>query len=118
MTVLFNQLGGLQVLKPNTREWQYVKPRPECAVINLGDAFVKMVDQKLYSAVHRVGPPGDQSRCERHLVSFLPRKNVEGGRIRLLASIQVVYFSRPNSDVMLRSLFEAAAKERREVDEC
>jgi isopenicillin N synthase-like dioxygenase len=44
LTVLFNQLGGLQVLKPNTREWQYVKPRPECAVVNLGDAFVKMVD--------------------------------------------------------------------------
>jgi isopenicillin N synthase-like dioxygenase len=70
ITVLFNQLGGLQVLKPNMREWQYVKPRPECAIINLGDAFVKMVDQKLYSAVHRVvGPPGDQSRCERHSVS-------------------------------------------------
>lgn len=71
VTVLFNQLGGLQVLKPQTREWLYVKPRPECAVINLGDAFVKMVDQKLYSAVHRVvGPPGEQSRCERHSVSF------------------------------------------------
>lgn len=71
VTVLFNQLGGLQVLKPKTREWQYVKPRPECAVINLGDAFVKMVDQRLYSAVHRVvGPPGEQSRCERHSVSF------------------------------------------------
>jgi isopenicillin N synthase-like dioxygenase len=59
--VLFNQLGGLQVLKPNMQEWQYVKPLPEFAVINLRDAFVKMVDQKLYSAVHWVvGPPGDQ----------------------------------------------------------
>lgn len=72
--MLFNQLGGLQVLKPQTREWLYVKPKPECAVINLGDAFVKMVDQKLYSAVHRVvGPPGEQSRCERHSVSFYRR---------------------------------------------
>ena len=42
ITVLFNQLGSLQLLKPNMCEWQYVKPRPECAVINLGDAFVKM----------------------------------------------------------------------------
>ena len=71
VTVLFNQLGGLQVLKPNTQEWQYVKPRPECAVINLGDAFVKMIGQRLYSAVHRVvGPPGEQSKCERHSVKF------------------------------------------------
>ena len=71
VTVLFNQgLGGLQVLKPKTREWLYVRPRPECAVINLGDALVKMVDRKLYSAVHRVvGPPGEQSKCERHSVS-------------------------------------------------
>lgn len=69
VTVLFNQLGGLQVLSPNGREWQYVRPRPECAVINLGDAFVKMVGGRLHSAVHRVvGPPGEQSRCERHSV--------------------------------------------------
>lgn len=89
-TVLFNQLGGLQVLAPGSQEWVYVKPRPDCAVINLGDAFVKMVDGKLYSAVHRVvGPPGEQARSERH---------------------SAVYFSRPNSDVLLRSVFEDPAK--------
>lgn len=108
ITVLFNQLGGLQVLKPNTREWQYVKPRPECAVINLGDAFVKMVDQRLYSAVHRVvGPPGDQSRCERHSVSLSSFTDPDArNHPSLLIGIEVVYFSRPNSDVMLRSVFE------------
>lgn len=86
VTVLFNQLGGLQVLAPGSQEWVYVKPRPECAVINLGDAFVKMVDGRLKSAVHRVvGPPGVQARSERH---------------------SAVYFSRPNSDVLLKSVFE------------
>ena len=69
VTVLFNQLGGLQVLNPNSHAWKYVKPRPEAAVINLGDALVKLVDNKLYSAVHRVvGPPGKQARMERHSV--------------------------------------------------
>lgn len=84
--VLFNQLGGLQALAPHTHNWQYVQPRPDCAIINLGDAFVKLCGNRLYSAVHRVmGPPGAQAQSDRH---------------------SVVYFSRPNSDVLLRSLFE------------
>lgn len=84
--VLFNQLGGLQVLAPHSKTWQYVRPRPDCAIINLGDAFVKLCGNRLYSAVHRVvGPPGAQAQSDRH---------------------SVVYFARPNSDVLLRSLFE------------
>ena len=66
-----------------------------------------MVDQKLYSAVHRVvGVPADQSRGGRHSVSLLPCKNVDGNGIRRLICVQVVYFSHPNSEVMLRSVFE------------
>lgn len=30
VTVLFNQLGGLQVINPNTNDWKYVKPEPGC----------------------------------------------------------------------------------------
>jgi hypothetical protein len=41
VTVLFNHMGGLQVLNPDSKEWKYVKPEPGCAVINLGDAIVK-----------------------------------------------------------------------------
>jgi isopenicillin N synthase-like dioxygenase len=41
ITVLFNQLGGFQVLNPNSHEWKYVKPQPRCAIINLGDTIVK-----------------------------------------------------------------------------
>ncbi len=85
VTVLFNQLGGLQVLAPNKRDWEYVRPRPECAVINLGDSLIKLLDGRLYSAVHRVvTPPGPQGDYMRH---------------------SVVYFSRPNSSVKLRDLF-------------
>lgn len=86
VTVLFNHLGGLQVLAPNKRDWEYVRPRPDCAVINLGDSLIKLLDGKLYSAVHRVvGPPGLQADSERY---------------------SVVYFARPNSSAKLRSLFE------------
>ena len=70
VTVLFNQLGGLQVLSPNAKEWMYVKPRPGMAIINLGDGLVKLAGGRLYSGVHRVvGPPGDQAKCHRHSVS-------------------------------------------------
>jgi isopenicillin N synthase-like dioxygenase len=85
VTVLFNQLGGLQVLAPNKRDWEYVRPRPECAVINLGDSLIKLLNGSLYSAVHRVvSPPGPQGELVRH---------------------SVVYFARPNSSVKLRDLF-------------
>ncbi|KAH0840761.1 oxidoreductase, 2OG-Fe(II) oxygenase family [Fonsecaea pedrosoi] len=86
VTVLFNQLGGLQVLAPNKRDWEYVRPRPDCAVINLGDSLIKLLGGRLYSAVHRVVvAPGEQGECMRH---------------------SVVYFSRPNSSVKLRDLFQ------------
>ena len=110
VTVLFNQLGGLQVINPESYEWKYVKPEPGCmssslltlyfyqgitnhttfmtgAIINLGDALVKLVGNRLYSGVHRVvGPPGAQAQSPRH---------------------SVVYFSRPNGDVKLQSLFQS-----------
>jgi isopenicillin N synthase-like dioxygenase len=86
--VLFNQLGGLQVLNPSSHEWKYVKPQAGCAILNLGDAIVKLVGERLYSALHRlVGPPGEQAKYPRH---------------------SVVYFSRPNGDVRLGSLFDSA----------
>lgn len=89
VTVLFNQLGGLQVLNPDSYEWKYVKPQPGCAIINLGDAVVKLVGGKLYSGVHRVvGPPGEQAKYPRHSVG---------------------YFARPNGDVKLQSLFDKEA---------
>lgn len=63
-----------------------MKPRPECAIIDLGDAFVKLCGNHLYSAVHRVmSPPGEQAHSDRHLV---------------------LKFARPNSDVMPRSVLD------------
>ena len=41
LTILMNWLGGLQIRRPDTNEWVYVKPMPGHAVVNLGDACVK-----------------------------------------------------------------------------
>lgn len=64
---------------------KYVRPQPPDAIINLGDALAKLSGDRLYSGVHRVvGPPGEQAKMPRH---------------------SCVYFSRPNGDVKLASLF-------------
>lgn len=85
VTVLFNRLGGLQVLPPGKdAEWCYVKPLPGHAIINLGDAMAKFTNGLLRSNIHRVvSPPGAQARCTRY---------------------SLVYFNRPEDDVELKRL--------------
>ena len=117
VTLLFNKLGGLQVYAPEELEhvqgqsydgWLYVKPLPGHCIVNLGDAMVKFTGGLLKSATHRVvNPPGEeQGKLTRH---------------------SLVYFARPEDNVMLKALKGrgsraiddvAAAMERRgEVDE-
>ena len=85
VTVLFNRLGGLQVLPPGKEaEWCYVKPLPGHAIINLGDAMVKFTNGVLRSNIHRVSsPPGQQGDSTRY---------------------SLVYFCRPEDDVVLKRL--------------
>ncbi|KAI4846582.1 Clavaminate synthase-like protein [Aureobasidium sp. EXF-8845] len=84
VTVLFNRLGGLQVLPPNSSQWSYVKPLRGHAVINLGDAMVKLSAGILRSNIHRVvNPPGQQADHTR---------------------MSLVYFARPADDVILKAL--------------
>jgi isopenicillin N synthase-like dioxygenase len=46
-------------------------PQPGCAIINLGEAIVKLVGNRLYSGVHCViGPSGDQAKYLRHSVVY------------------------------------------------
>ncbi|KAL4887605.1 hypothetical protein BJY04DRAFT_204447 [Aspergillus karnatakaensis] len=85
VTILFNRLGGLQVLPPGADEtWLHVRPIPGHAIINLGDAMVKFTNGLLRSNIHRVvAPPGEQANSTRY---------------------SLVYFARPEDDVRLRRL--------------
>jgi len=116
--VLFNRLGGLQVRLPEGMQprsgnrkdgeedvaggWAYVLPVPGHAIVNLGDALVKFSAGVLTSNVHRVVPsPGVQGRETRY---------------------SLVYFSRPEDEVVLRALrggkvVEEALRERGELEE-
>lgn len=84
VTILFNRLGGLQVLSPRTDSWCYVKPLKGLAVVNMGDALVKFTAGILRSNIHRViSPPGEQAEVTR---------------------MSLVYFARPEDDVVLKAL--------------
>ncbi|KIW00534.1 uncharacterized protein PV09_07891 [Verruconis gallopava] len=105
VTVLFNRVGGLQVRLPAsiaavepavpgrmseaerslcTEGWAYVHPLPGHAIINLGDALVKFSAGILRSNIHRVvAPPGAQGDVTRY---------------------SLVYFSRPEDEVVLKAL--------------
>jgi len=101
ITILFNWLGGLQiwsessrgdyanVVDPATRnrgggQWLWVAPRPGHAIVNLGDAMVKFTNGVFCSGRHRVVPaPGEQGVFPRY---------------------SIVYFVRPEDDVVLKPL--------------
>ncbi|OCT50474.1 putative 1-aminocyclopropane-1-carboxylate oxidase [Cladophialophora carrionii] len=89
ITMLFNWLGGLQIQSHDpakNREWEYVKPMPGHAIINLGDAMVTFTNGLLKSGKHRVIPaPGEQASVDRY---------------------SVVYFVRPHDSVMMEPLPE------------
>ncbi|KAF2656597.1 oxidoreductase [Lophiostoma macrostomum CBS 122681] len=83
ITLLANVLGGLQILPPSvdgneTPQWLYVKPEPNCLVVNMGDAMVQWTAGVLRSNMHRVTfPPGPQAPYDRYSVAFLVRATAD-----------------------------------------
>ncbi|KAJ9634673.1 hypothetical protein H2204_006122 [Knufia peltigerae] len=77
VTILFNWLGGLQIesrTPGRIGEWEYVKPMPGKAIINLGDAMVSFSNGALKSAKHRVvESPGPQAGMERVSIVYFVR---------------------------------------------
>jgi len=98
LTILFNRLGGLQILPPSSpQEWTFVKPLNGHCIINLGDALVKFTGGILRSNIHRVvAPPGEQGTETRY---------------------SVVYFARPGDQVVLRRLKGGVIPELREGEQ-
>ena len=75
ITILFNKLGGLQVLPPQANAtWSYVRPIPGHATVKLGDVMVKLTRGLLRSNVHRVTyAPGAQAEHPRYSLAYLAR---------------------------------------------
>lgn len=78
LTILFNVIGGLQILPPDLERaeenWRYIKPEPGCAILNLGDAMVEWTGGILRSNLHRVYfAPGKQAEQERYSLALAIR---------------------------------------------
>jgi isopenicillin N synthase-like dioxygenase len=92
LTLLANRLGGLQILPPSTPlnsspQWSYVRPLRSHLIVNLGDALVRFSASILRSNIHRVvSPPGEQAGYKR---------------------MSLVYFARPEDEVVLKALRES-----------
>lgn len=84
ITVLFNIVGGLQILPPHSPEWKYVRPEPGCAIINLGDTMVQWSGGVLRSNMHRVvPPPGAQAASDRYSLAYVLKPPKEQSMSRL-----------------------------------
>ena len=90
ITMLFNIVGGLQILPtsasepPKESDWRYIRPVPNCALINLGDAVVQWSGGLVRSNIHRVvTAPGAQRDVERFSVAYLVRPALDTSMRRL-----------------------------------
>jgi len=72
ITVLFSQLGGLQVLGQND-EWLFVEPKPGHAVINVGDSLRFLTGGVLRSSLHRVVSHPDALQQPRYSIAYFMR---------------------------------------------
>lgn len=76
ITVLFNSDWGLQVFSPACDTWEYVAPRPDCAIVNVGDALKFISGFRLKSSLHRVVPwNGTWTKSPRYAIIFFLRPN-------------------------------------------
>ncbi|KAJ9414933.1 hypothetical protein QL093DRAFT_2450988 [Fusarium oxysporum] len=73
-TILAIDEWGLQVVEPSNGNWEWVEPRENDAVINVGDALRFLSGKTLYSCVHRVVRDGRASdEGHRYSIAYLLR---------------------------------------------
>lgn len=76
LTVLFNRLSGLQVTQGG--EWRWVPAKPECAVINVGEALANVTSNSLRAPLHRVMTPSVEEAIRvRYSVAYFLRPDDE-----------------------------------------
>jgi isopenicillin N synthase-like dioxygenase len=73
LTFLLCQSPGLQVLSNNPAGWQYVAPKAQCAIINVGDTLRFLSGNSLRSAVHRVMPVDKLQLDHRYSIAYFLR---------------------------------------------
>ncbi len=73
LTLLFSEQWGLQVLSPESNTWQFVAPKPDHAIINVGDSLRFLSGHQLNSCVHRVIPVHARQEEHRYSIAYFLR---------------------------------------------
>ncbi|KAK2878177.1 hypothetical protein FQN49_001080 [Arthroderma sp. PD_2] len=73
LTFLLCQQWGLQVLSRDPVGWRYVAPKPNHAVINVGDTLRFLSGNRFRSAVHRVIPTRGLQHEDRYSIAYFLR---------------------------------------------
>lgn len=73
LTLLFTKQPGLQVLSPETNEWQWVGSRTGYAIVNVGDTLRFESQRRFRSSVHRVLPPDGEMTGDRYSTPYFLR---------------------------------------------
>lgn len=71
LSFVFTEVPGLQVLLPGSEEWQFVRPLPGHAVVNVADCLTFLSHQQLPSILHRVIPDPRDTRIKRTTGYFM-----------------------------------------------
>ncbi|KAL8414509.1 hypothetical protein RB594_005660 [Gaeumannomyces avenae] len=74
LTLLFSDQWGLQVRPPGTcgaREMGFVRPKPGCAFVHVGDSLRFASGMKFQSCIHRVVPGFDREEHRYSIAYFL-----------------------------------------------
>ena len=79
LTLLFSKQWGLQLMSPESGEWDWVAPRDGHAIINVGDSLRFLSGKRLASCMHRVIPTMDCPTEHRYSIAYFlrPENHVE-----------------------------------------
>ncbi|KAH8645581.1 oxidoreductase [Tricladium varicosporioides] len=119
ITMLFHVVGGLQILPVGCENislnWRYIRPRPDCVVINVGDTLVEWTGGVLRSSLHRVlTAPGEQASVPRQSLAYLVRPG-HNATMRRLKSNGVVPPASEGDEEDIRSVDDWAAGRVRSI---
>ena len=89
LTLLFNYQWGLQVLTPSKKEWTFVQPKVNHAIVNVGDSLRFLSGKRFHSCLHRVLPvDGIHQQEHRYSIAYFLRpesgvkfKNADGQEV-------------------------------------
>lgn len=73
LAFLFAQQWGLQVPSPDGEGWNFVRPMPGHAIVNVGDSLRFLSGFRLRSVLHRVIPVAEMEDAHRYSIAYFMR---------------------------------------------